>query len=1386
MVDFLIIATRAVKNGVEIFPKFRLYPKSKDLMIRGGDFYAVWLEDEGLWSTNEDDALNIIDNELQKYEDEYKKKHPDTIVNTKFTWDSSSGSIDSWHKYCQKQKRDSFNMLDENVIFANTKTKKEDYASKKLPYNIGPGDISAYDKLISTLYSPEERHKIEWAIGSIVTGDSKYIQKFMVFYGAAGTGKSTVLNIIQQLFEGYYSVFDAKALGSSNNSFALEAFKSNPLVAIQHDGDLSRIEDNTRLNSLVSHEMMTVNEKFKSTYTNQFKCFLFMGTNKPVKITDAKSGLIRRLIDVNPTGNKVPQMEYRRLVKQIEFELGAIAQHCKEVYLDNPDAYDSYIPISMMGASNDFYNFMLDSYIIFRKQNGTTLKAAWEMYKNYCDDAKIQYPFSQRVFKEELKNYFKEYNDRYIMNDGTRIRSYYSNFKTDIFEEETDKEQSKLQEADVYRIDFKEQSSIFDELCQDCPAQYANAQEIPNKKWADVKTTLKDINTSKIHYVKIPSNQIIIDFDLKDENGNKNFEKNLEEASKWPATYAELSKSGAGIHLHYIYDGDVTQLSRVYADSIEIKVFTGNSSLRRKLTKCNNLPIMTISSGLPMKGEKKVVNSNVIKSEKGLRRMIERNMNKEIHPGTKPSMDFIYKILEDAYEGGMKYDVTDMYNELFTFAANSTNRADYCIKLLNKMHLKSDEASKPIDSENKQIAFFDIEVFPNLFLVNWKLKGKENKVNRMINPEPSDISELLQYRLVGFNCRRYDNHIIYAKLLGYTNAELFEQSQRIINGDKNAFFGEAYNLSYTDIYDFASAGNKKSLKKLEIEMGIHHVELGLPWDKPVPEEQWEVVAKYCDNDVIATEAAWDYLAADWTARQILADLAGLSVNDTTNTLTTKIIFGSERKPQGQFFYRDLSQPVKELPSEIDSFLREACPDMMSQKHGKDKSVIPYFPGYTYENGKSIYRGEEVGEGGYVYAEPGMYTNVALLDVASMHPHSAIAECLFGPMYTRTFRELVEGRVNIKHEDWDAVANMLDGKLVPYIQKVKDGEITSKQLANALKTAINSVYGLTAAKFDNPFRDIRNIDNIVAKRGALFMVDLKNEVQARGYTVAHIKTDSIKIPNADPEIIQFVMDFGKKYGYTFEHEATYERMCLVNDAVYICKYKDGKKAGQWDATGTQFQIPYVFKTLFSKEPIEFEDLCETKSVTTDLYLDMNENLPDVSLEEKELAKLNTDYRKQLISEDDYNKRSKQLLKLIEKGHDYKFIGKVGNFCPIVEGKGGGLLVREKDGKYYAATGSKGFRWLESETVRGTNEQYINKKYYNDLVDEAVETISKYGDFEWFTSDNNQTLEKTVDNTFEKYPPCGDGKYATCFECPKFDSNECKLGYSLNRYIIHSKS
>lgn len=1253
MLDFVTMNVREAKKGVfEIYPDF-IVRKSKDLMIRGSDFYAIWDEENGLWSTDEDRAIELIDNEIRNFAGEYKKEHSDLkSVRVLYLMYSSSGMADRWHKYVQKQMPDNYHQLDSKLTFEGSKVKKTDYASKRLHYSLKEGDTSAYEELIGTLYLPDEKRKLEWAIGSIVAGESANVQKFIVLYGSAGTGKSTVLNIIQKLFDGYYSVFNAKALGSSSDSFALESLKSNPLVAIQHDGDLSRIEDNTRLNSVVSHEEMTVNEKFKSAYATRFNAFLFMGTNKPVKITDAKSGIIRRLIDVSPSGKKVPFKKYSMLNEKINFELGAIAKHCLDVYEEDPEYYNNYITQVMLGESNDFYNYILDSYDIFAKNDCTTLKAAWEMYKTYCTEANISYPMPMRIFKAELKNYFRTFSERTYIDDGTRVRNLYSGFLKRKFLIEKDP-----QVEESPGIIFESIGSYFDRDYADCPAQEASEKETPQFKWENVTTTLKDIDTRKVHYVRVPKEHIVIDFDLKDdETGEKSFEKNLEAASKWPATYAELSKSGAGIHLHYIYTGDVSKLSSQYADGIEVKVFTGKSSLRRKLTKCNAVPIATINSGLPLKGDKKkMVNFDAVKSEKGLRSLIERNLKKEIHGATAPSVDFINKILDDAYNSGLKYDVTDMRPRISSFAANSSHQAERCLKVVNQMKFKSEEPSIAVSNNDAAIIFYDVEVFPNLFVIVWKAEGTSPV--KMINPSPTDVEDLLNFRLVGFNCRRYDNHILYARLMGYNEEQLFNLSQKIINGSKNAFFGEAYNISYADIYEFSS--KKQSLKKFEIELGIHHQELGLPWDKPVPEDKWEKVADYCVNDVVATEAVWHARKGDFHARQILADLSKMSVNDTTRMHATKIIFGDDKKPP--LVYTDLSE---------------------------------MFPGYTFDRGKSQYMGEDPGEGGYVYAEPGMYGDVALLDIASMHPTSIIQLNLFGP-YTERFKEIVEARLAIKHKDFKKAKMLLNGALVPYLGS--DEEMDA--LAAALKIVINSVYGFTTASFDNPFKDHRNIDNIVAKRGALFMVNLKHEVQNRGFTVAHIKTDSIKIPDATPEIISFVMEYGKQYGYNFEHEATYDRMCLVNDAVYIAKYKDGKHAGEWTATGTQFQVPYVFKKLFSKEKIEFDDMCETKSVSTALYLDFNEKLP-------------------------------------EGEHNYIFVGKIGRFCPIKPGEGGGILLREKsDGGYASATGSKGYRWMESETVKVLNaESSIDESYYISLVDDAIAAISEYGDFEWFVSED----------------------------------------------------
>ena len=1301
--DFLRVSTRATrKDRFEIYPKF-VVRKTKDLMIKGGDFYAFWDEQKQCWSTEQDDLIAAVDRELDNYYEEHKELYPGGAYICHL-WDSDSGSIDKWHHYCQKQMHENYKQLDNSIVFLNDPHERDLYSSHRLPYAKEEAPIPNYDKLMSTLYSDEERQKIEWAFGSIIEGDSKWIQKFIVLTGAPGTGKSTVLRILEQLFEGYCKKIDSSAIGKGKD-FALETIASNPLVAFEDEANLSKIQENTGLNSLVAHEELTVNKKFRSQYTQSFQTFIFLSSNSYVNITDSKSGLIRRLIDVEPSGNKLPLREYNAAFKGIAFELGGIAYHCHQVYLENKHAYDDYIPTKMMRSTNVVYSWLEENYDVLVENDGISLSQAWAQYKQFCDECDIQYRLNRIQLQNELSGYFQEFiPDGYV--DDKHVRSYYLGFISKKFRNRVGAKKPKSTMFDTW-IKLNKKESIFDSEFADCPAQYATQDEIgkPITDWNSNKLYLKDIKTSRLHYVRPPRNLIVVDFDLKNEGGGKDYALNLEAASKWPETYAELSKSEAGIHLHYWYSGDISELASLVEPGIEIKTFAGKSSLRRKLTWCNDIPIAPITSGLPLRKEKKqMVDMMTFRSQRHLMSFIVKQLRKETHADTHSSVSFIKKALDDAYESGMPYCIPeDLRESVMEFAKNSTNHSQDCIKMVKQMKWESD-ISDPADdvdeSKDKPIAFFDIEVYPNLLLVCWKEPKK--KCNYLINPEPSSIEYLFEtYRLIGFNNRKYDNHILYARFMGYSIYDCYRLSAAIISSqqkdaDKKCFFREAYNKSYTDVYDYAV--KKQGLKKWEIELGMNHKEMDLDWNQEVREEDIPKIIEYCINDVEATEAVFYATEADFRAREILAKAAGMSVNATTNSLTAAIIFDKDKHTSDSLRWRDLSKPVAGWTSEA---TREFLQDYLGRftEPFDDKSVIPYFPGYLYKDGVSTYRGFEVGEGGFVYAEPGMHTNVVLLDVESMHPNSFVDEIYAGVKYTKRFLDLLRLRVAIKHKDLETARQMFGGIFAEYLEDDRFAD----DLQQALKIAINSVYGLTSAKFENAFYNKLNKDNIVAKRGALFMIDLLYSVQELGFTVAHIKTDSIKIPNATPEIIKIVKDIGKRYGYNFDHEATYEKMCLVNNAVYIAKYLDNEtckklygyipskqKAGKWTATGTQFAVPYVFKSLFSHEPIEFEDMCETKSVTTSIYLDMD---PDGE-------------------------------------HDLQFVGRVGQFTPVKVG--GGKMVRKAADKYDSVTGTKGYLWLESSYAKTLPPDVIDHSYYIELVNKAKDAINKYCDFEAFVA------------------------------------------------------
>lgn len=1239
--DFYELAIRVSTKPpiTHVYPDFK-YAYVKDLVAKGGSMYAYWDEDH--WETSLDAMITKVDKHIYARVQELQSKQPEADIRGMYFNSNVTKLMKEFDNYV-KLLTPSTAEFNTKILFKDAVVKREDYATTQLNYTPISGPTPAFDELLGLLYSEAELDKIMWFMGALLTNNMHKIQKFLYLYGSKGSGKGTVLKIIKMMFDGYFMPIDLMHL-TSGSEFATSQIKEVPLL-IDDDSDISRIKNDTILLKLTAHEPVSVNAKHKQIYDITFKGLMITASNQRFKVRNIDSGITRRAVVAEPTSKRHNSQDYMNLMDRVKYEVPMIAQKAIDLFEKyGAYYYEGYMDVAMAEATDHIFSFVRENAELLG--DPCSLKRASELYKVYLDDLGFENKGYKRKIKQELNRYYMSYHTDKMIN-GEKYKNVFIGFKHDIAFPDAALALPAHTTPDNEDWYVEGTNSTFDTIASTYPAQLATSDGVPKVGWDDCKTSLSDIDTTKLHYVRVPMNHIVIDFDMKGPDGEKDLEKNLIASRAFPPTYTELSKSGQGVHLHYIYDGNVVELAALYDDDIEVKVFTGKQSLRRKLTKYNDLPITHITTGLPIKekdGAKVYKDVEIISwNEKKLRSAVKGNLSKKYHSSTKPSMDFIKHIFEQAEQEGIKYDLRDMRQDIMTFASQSSNNAGYCLKIANDITYCTidDVVDTPVLQEgtivhkNEDLVFYDIEVYPNLFVVVWKKYGKDQPKTRWINPTPAQMEELCEHPLIGFNNRRYDNHIIYARMLGEDLMSLYRQSQRIISGNgSSGMYSGAYELSYADIYDYIT--KKQGLKKWEIELGIKHDEMELPWDQPVAEELWPRVVEYCCNDVDATEAVFDHTYGDYTARLIIAELSGLKVNATTTQQAAAFLFGDDPRPQDKFNYVDLSE---------------------------------MFEGYTNSFGKSEYRGEDPLEGGYVYSEPGVYHKVALIDAESMHPTSLVEMNYFGP-YTARYKELLDTRLDIKHGNYESARKRFGGMLVPYLKDEK----SAKSLSYALKIIINIVYGMTSASFDNKFRHPLNRDNVVAKRGALFMIDLKHAVQEQGFTVAHIKTDSIKIPDATPEIVEFVVEFGKKYGYNMDHEATYERMALVNKAVYIAEYQDEETGKmKWEPTGSQFREPVVLKTLFTREPLVEEDYFTTKTATAPIYLGET------------------------------------------------FIGKS---AQVYASKTGEEMKRIAEDKEGYITGTKGHLWKLASEYKGKED--LDMEYYDGLVKKAIKSIENVGD------------------------------------------------------------
>mgnify|MGYP004709275491 FL=1 len=1251
-------------NVMSVQPLFERV--NKDAVSKGGRLNAYWNGDR--WVSVELDDTQLmrdIDSQVYEYRNKNFAGHPDIPALSVSSIPPVSKEYERFYKNYRGNSNIVFN---KRIFFKSDKPGREDYSTSQLSYDPIDGPTPVFDKIMKKWYTDEDIEILLWFIGATLTNNIANVQKFIFIYGSGGSGKGSFLKIVEQIFQDYAQTISLKKM-ASNSQFANAEIKEIP-VLIDPETDLSRIDNKENFLALTAHEELWVEKKGKDAYPVTFTGLLITASNKPYDMGNAKSGLGRRLVAVYPTGEKFATDEYYNLMEQVSFETAYIAKRAINVYEEKGIEYINSLDedYKMRVETDDMFNFIRENVRFGHLKDITTLNIAAEAYKAFLESNEWSTKSYRNRIKAELKDYYREYYEEKRI-DGNKLYNVYIGLKMDkIFPEDYRDNKAPEKKLPTFDSDFNLYAS------SDVIGQLAKEDGTPAKRWASVHTKAKDIDQTKLHFIQLPVNRIRIDFD-KDT-----LEENLEASKDYPPTYGEISKSGKGIHLHYIYDGDVSKLDTAKHNDIEVKVSSGNSSVRRKFTKSNGLQLAHISSGLPMKEEKKVQEglSDYITTEQSMRKEIIRAIKKEHHGATKPEVDFIYKILSDAKDNGIKYDLRDLQQDVLLFAMGSTHQSEDALKVYSKMPFSTimdivdspnvsngedmifEEPSKVVPDE--ELYFFDVEVFKNLFMVSWKKYGDPD-IKTWFNPSQSQVEWLLNKPLIGFNNRRYDNHMMYAALIGKSPLEIWESSAKIIGGSKTAFYGPAYGIAYTDIFDFSNT--KQSLKKWEVELGLPHDELEFDWNEPLEESDWERAAEYNRNDVYATEEVFKHLYADYEARIILSNITDMPLHTTTNALSAKFLFGDEQHPEKKFIYTELSE---EFPG-YEHHWEETTTKKRDGTEVKKRKLV------------SSYRGEDPSQGGYVYSNPGVYENVIERDLTSMHPWSLINMNYFGP-YTGRYKELVEARALVKHaknkdgslnrKNIEAAKEMLGGVLKPYLNDDAD----FKGLAYALKIVINAVYGMTAAPYDNKFKHPKNIDNIVAKRGSLFMINLKHEVEAQGYTVVHIKTDSIKVTPNDDHINNFITEYGKKYGYIIDVAGEYDKMALVNKAVLIAHYKDGGEK-DWHAIGTEFAIPYVYKTLFTHDPIEQDDYIVTKSANKGpLYL------------------------------------------------GEKFIGKIGTFYASRSGEE--LTWENSEGKRLAPSGTKGFLWRLPEDL--TNKFDIDQNYYDTLVVDAIKHIKQVGDID----------------------------------------------------------
>jgi len=254
--------------------------------------------------------------------------------------------------------------------------------------------------------NPNKIAVIQEFVGYCITRDTKY-DKALFIIGAAGSGKSTILNGIEAML-GKENVSNISMEQMGQPRYAGNFIEKLANIDREIPRDISGYEE--PLKKIISGEAITVDTKFIPSYNANPYCKVIFAANDMPRISDTSDGLFRRMLLID-FDNIVEQdnmdCDLRENVKKEGPGIFNWAVEGLKRLMANKK-FTTCIEITnnierLKTENNAVHYFISECYEITTKEHWVTTSSLYENYLIFCTEIGSQSKYKLTTFNKELR-----------------------------------------------------------------------------------------------------------------------------------------------------------------------------------------------------------------------------------------------------------------------------------------------------------------------------------------------------------------------------------------------------------------------------------------------------------------------------------------------------------------------------------------------------------------------------------------------------------------------------------------------------------------------------------------------------------------------------------------------------------------------------------------------------------------------------------------------------------------------------------------------------------------------------------------------------------------------------------------------------------------------